>query len=110
MSLLLSWFYLLLAIITEVIGTTSMKLAEGFSRLWPSILVFVMYAISLVFMTLALKRIEISVVYAVWSGLGTALITLIGFLAFREPMTALKIGSIALIVIGVIGLNLTGSH
>jgi small multidrug resistance pump len=108
--MLLSWLYLFIAIITELIGTTSMKLADGFRRFWPSVTIFVGYTVSLVFMTLALKKIDISIVYAVWSGLGTAAITAVGILWFREPVTVLKIASIALIIAGVIGLNLSGGH
>ena len=102
------WLYLVGAIALEVAGTTSMKLSEGFSRLTPSILIFVFYALSFVLLTLALKTIDLSITYAVWSGLGTALIAVIGFLYFTEPVTAIKIGSILLIVLGVVGLNLGG--
>jgi small multidrug resistance pump len=100
--------FLLLAILFEVSGTTCMKLSQGFTRLWPSIGLGVFYAVSLVFLTLALKRIDVSVAYAVWSGLGTALIAVIGIAVFREPLTALKAGSIVLIILGVVGLNLGG--
>jgi small multidrug resistance pump len=100
--------FLLLAILFEVSGTTCMKLSQGFTRLWPSIGLGVFYATSLAFLTLALKRIDVSVAYAVWSGLGTALIAVIGIAVFREPLTALKISSIVLIVLGVVGLNLGG--
>lgn len=103
-----AWFYLVGAIALEVAGTTSMKLSGGFSRLTPSILIFVFYALSFSLLTLALKTFDVSFAYAVWSGLGTALIATIGFLYFREPMTALRIGSILLIILGVVGLNLSG--
>ncbi len=79
----MAWLYLVAAIVTEVIGTTYMKLSEGFSKLTPSILVFVFYGLSLVALTLALKRIDVSVAYAVWSGLGTAMIAAIGLLIFK---------------------------
>lgn len=104
----MAWLYLFLAIILEIAGTTSMKLSEGFSRLLPSILLFVFYALSFVAVTYALKEIDVSVAYAVWSGLGTALITVIGILWFDEPVTAAKLISIGLIIIGVVGLNLNG--
>ena len=100
------WLYLILAIVLEVAGTTSMKLSEGFSRLLPSVMIFVFYALSFAGLTLALKRIDVSVAYAIWSGLGTALITVIGLAYFKEPATLIKILSIALIVLGVAGLNL----
>ena len=100
------WLYLILAIVLEVAGTTSMKLSEGFSRLLPSVMIFIFYALSFAGLTLALKRIDVSVAYAIWSGLGTALITVIGLAYFKEPATLIKILSIALIVLGVAGLNL----
>ncbi len=106
----MSWIYLVLAIIMEVIGTTNMKLSEGFTKLMPSILMFVFYGFSFAFITLALKKIDVSIAYALWSGVGTALIATIGFLYFKEPATAIKIGSIALIVIGVVGLMLVERH
>jgi small multidrug resistance pump len=104
----MTWLYLGLAILLEVSGTTCMKLSQGFTKLVPSILLFVFYTLSMGMLTLALKRIDVSVAYAVWSGVGTALIATIGVLWFKEPLTALKLISIGLIIIGVVGLNLSG--
>lgn len=101
-----SWLYLAVAILLEIAGTTSMKLAEGFTRAVPSVMIFVFYGLSFAMLTLALKRIEISVAYAIWSGVGTALIALIGVVWFEEPLTALKLVSLALIVAGVAGLHI----
>lgn len=101
-----SWIYLIGAILLEVAGTTSMKLSDGFTRLTPSILLFIFYLCSFVLLTFALKKIEVSVAYAIWSGLGTAIIAFIGYAYFKEPMSALKILSITLIIAGVVGLNL----
>jgi small multidrug resistance pump len=106
----MSWVYLILAIIMEVIGTTNMKLSHGFTKVVPSVLMFVFYGISFAFITLALKKLDISITYAIWSGVGTALIAAIGVIYFKEPVTAIKIGSIALIVIGVVGLALVEQH
>jgi small multidrug resistance pump len=100
------WLYLAGAIVLEVAGTTSMKLSNGFAKLVPSVLIFLFYGLSFVALTYALKMIEVSVVYAVWAGVGTVLIATIGFLYFQEPITLLKIASIGFIVLGVIGLNL----
>lgn len=105
---MMTWIYLALAILLEVAGTTCMKLSDGFTKMVPSILLFVFYTLSFGMLTLALKRIDVSVAYAVWSGAGTALIATIGVLWFREPMTALKLISLALIIVGVVGLNLGG--
>jgi small multidrug resistance pump len=104
----MNWVYLILAILLEVSGTTSMKLSEGFSKFWPSVFIFVFYALSFTSLTFAMKTLEVSVTYAVWSGLGTIMISLIGILYFNETASLFKFISIALIIIGVVGLNLSG--
>ena len=104
------WLLLLAAILLEVAGTTSMKLSQGFTRTGPSIAIFVFYAGSFTALTYALRQIDVSVAYAIWSGLGTALIALIGTLYFGEALTAAKAASILLIIVGVVGLNLAGGH
>lgn len=101
-----NWMFLAGAIALEVAGTTSMKLSEGFTRATPSALIFVFYALSFGCLTMALRTIPVSVAYAVWSGTGTALIALIGYALFHEAMTPAKLLAIALIVVGVVGLNL----
>jgi small multidrug resistance pump len=85
-----------------------MKLSQGFTRLWPSVLIFVFYSLSFTLLTFVLKKIEVSVAYAIWSGVGTALIATLGILYFKESLTLLKLVSLALVIIGVIGLNLSG--
>lgn len=104
----MTWLYLILAILLEVTGTTCMKLSEGFTKTVPSILLFVFYILSFGMLTLALKRIDVSLAYAVWSGVGTALIVTIGILWFKEPAGALKLVSIGLIIVGVVFLNIAG--
>lgn len=104
----MSWFLLFLAIVLEVSGTTCMKLSEGFTRLVPSVLIFVFYGLSFGTFVFVLKRIDVSVAYAVWAGLGVLLVATIGVLWFKEPLNAMKIASMALIVIGVVGVNLSG--
>ena len=104
----MSWVYLFLAILLEVSGTTCLKLSQGFTKLLPSVLLFILYGFSFISFSLALKKIEISVAYAIWSGVGTTLIATVGILWFRKPLSALKIISIGLIIIGVIGLRLNG--
>ena len=86
-----------------------MKLSQGFSKILPSVLLFIFYGLCFSFLTLALKKIDVSVAYGVWSGLGTALVAFIGIYWFKEPATALKLVSLGLIIIGVIGLNASGS-
>lgn len=104
------WIYLAAAIVLEVAGTTSMKLSQGFTKVTPSILLFAFYAACFVALTFALKKIDVSTAYAIWSGLGTALVAVIGILYFKEPSSAIKIGSILLIIIGVVGLNVSTNH
>ena len=107
----MAYLYLLLAIILEVCGTTSMKLSQGFTRLMPSVLIFVFYGLSFTLLTMVLKKIEVSIAYAIWSGVGTAIIATVGILYFKEALTLLKLISLALVIIGVIGLNLSeGMH
>lgn len=103
----ISWLYLFVAIAFEVSGTIAMKLSDGFTRMVPLMTMFIFYGIGLTLLTLALRKIELSVAYAIWSGLGTALIGIVGIIWFKESTTLLKIISICLIIIGVIGLNLT---
>jgi small multidrug resistance pump len=100
-----SWAVLSVAILFEVAGTTCMRLSESFSRLVPSVLIFVFYAISFALNTLVMRTLGLSVVYAVWSGVGTVLTAIIGFMYFKEPATALKMMSAGLIVIGVWGMH-----
>ena len=103
----MSWMYLILAICLEVSGTTCMKLSDGFSKPLASGAIFIFYGLSVASLTLAVKHIDISISYAVWSGLGTALIALIGMLWFSEPLTHIKAAALASIVIGVVTLNLS---
>ncbi|MBD2360921.1 MULTISPECIES: DMT family transporter [unclassified Anabaena] len=103
--MLINWVYLLAAILFEVLGTTCMKLSEGFKNIIPSILIFVFYGFGFTFSTLSLEKIDVGVAYAIWSGLGTMLIASIGIIWFQESMSLVKFLSIGLIVIGVIGIN-----
>ena len=100
-----AWAVLSGAILFEVAGTTCMRLSESFTRLTPSIRIFVFYAASFGLNTLVTRVLGLSVVYGVWSGAGTVLTALIGFYYFREPATTAKLVSIGLIVIGVMGLH-----
>ncbi len=106
---LLFWLYLLIAILTEVVGTSLMKASQGLTKIIPTVSMFVLYGISFVFMALALKKIEVGVAYAIWSGLGTALIAMIGIAWFRESFSMPKVLGIVLIIVGVVLLNLKGA-
>lgn len=100
------WIYLSVAIASEVIATSALKAAEGFTRLGPSLVVVAGYALAFYFLSLTLKAIPLGVAYAVWSGAGVALIALIGWAWYGQALDAMAIVGIALIVAGVVLLNL----
>jgi small multidrug resistance pump len=104
------WIFLFAAILLEVADITAMKLSRGFAELIPSIAVPVFYVLSAAAVILALKRLDLSVTYAIWSGVGTALAAMIGIAYFREPLTLFKVASLALVVLGVAGLSLAGKQ
>ena len=87
-----------------------MKLAEGFTYFWPSVAVFVCYGLALTGLTYVLKYIDLSIAYAIWSGAGTALIAVIGILYFKEPLTAVRVICLGLVIAGVVGLQLTAGE
>jgi small multidrug resistance pump len=100
------WLLLLMSILFEICGTTCMKLSQGFARVVPSVLIFVFYSLCFVAFTHAVKKIDLSVAYAVWSGLGIVLITIISAVYFREAVNMMRLICIMLILIGIIGLRL----
>jgi small multidrug resistance pump len=105
-----AWIYLIFAILLEVSGTTAMKFSQGFTKTVPSVLMFIFYLLSLVALTYALKKIDMSMAYAIWAGVGTALITIVGIFLFNEGASFIKLVSIVFIIIGVVGLHLSSSH
>lgn len=100
------WLSLALAIGAEVIGTSALKASEGFSRLWPSVVVIAGYGAAFYFLSLTLRHIPVGIAYAVWSGVGTVLIAMIGVVVFRQKIDLAGIIGISLIVAGVLVLNL----
>jgi small multidrug resistance pump len=102
--------FLSIAILAEVAGTVALKYTEGFTKLGPSAIVVLGYGLSFWMLALVLKAMPIGLTYAVWAAVGTALIAAIGIFAFDEPATMLKLASLGLIIAGVVGLNLAGSH
>ena len=104
-----SWFILVAAIVAEVGGTTCLKLSYGFSRPIPSLGVVVLYPLSFVFLATVLKTVDVSVAYAIWSGLGTAAVAVIGILVFGEPLSAARLVSLGFVIVGILGLQLTGA-
>ena len=108
-----NYAYLLIAIVTDVIATSALKSTEGFSRLGPSVLVVLGYGVSFYFLSLTLRTIPVGVTYAVWSGVGVTLITIVGWLAFGQKLDTPSLIGIGLIVTGVVVLNAfsgSGTH
>jgi small multidrug resistance pump len=104
-----AWLALAAAIVSEIVATLSLKPAGHGSV--PAIgLVVVGYAASFLLMLVVLRRIEVSVAYAIWAGAGTAVIALVGLTFLGEPADVMKVASIALVIIGVVGLNMSGAH
>ncbi|OBA68375.1 multidrug transporter [Nocardia sp. 852002-20019_SCH5090214] len=104
------FLFLGLAIVTEVSATVSLKLSEGFTKLVPSLVVVVGYVAAFIFLSQALKRgMSVGVAYGVWSAIGVALVATIGVLFLDEPLSAVQIGGIALLIAGVLALELGGA-
>jgi small multidrug resistance pump len=101
-----SWYCLIAAILFGVLGTISLKLSHGLQKLKPSLFLSIFYSISFVALTLSLQGIDISIVYAVWSGVGTLLVAVIGVILFKESISLKKVLSLLLIILGVLGIHL----
>ncbi len=107
------WIFLSIAIVSEVIATSCLKAAEGFTRLWPSLMVVVGYLLAFYFLSLTLKTIPVGVAYAIWSGIGVLLIALSGWLFLGQSLDIPAVIGLSLIVAGVVIINVfsrTVSH
>lgn len=104
----IGWIYLTIAITSEVIGSMGLKASQGFSKMLPSIIMGVGYISAFYFLSLTLKTLPLSLAYAVWAGLGTALIAILGVLFFKEQLSITAWMGLALIIVGVVLLNLSG--
>ena len=102
-----AWMMLAIAIVFEIAGTSMLKLSDGFSKWHWAALALMAYWVSFFFLAQALTRIPVGIAYAIWSGVGIVIITLIGWTLFKQTLSLLQFGCIALIAIGAIGLNLT---
>lgn len=102
----MAYLYLLLAIVSEVVGTTALKISDGFSKPVPGAIVVVAYASAFFFLSLVLKAFPVGVVYAIWSGAGIVLISLIGYVWFRQSLDPPALAGMALIVAGILVMNL----
>jgi small multidrug resistance pump len=103
------WFALSIAIVAEVAATSALKSTEEFTRLWPSILVIAGYGIAFYFMTLSLRGLPVGIMYAIWAGVGIVLVALLGWALYRQPLDVPAILGIALIIAGVIVINVYSS-
>ncbi|ELQ5346034.1 QacE family quaternary ammonium compound efflux SMR transporter [Escherichia coli] len=108
-----TWIILLIAVICEVVATTSLKLSEGFTKLVPSVVVVVGYAIAFYCLSITLKSIPLGIAYAVWSGLGIVTVSILGWLVFGQKLDIWALLGMFLIICGVLILNLlskTAAH
>ncbi|MFC0526211.1 DMT family transporter [Phytohabitans kaempferiae] len=107
----MAYVFLGLAIAAEVLGTSLLKSTEGFTRLWPTVATLSAYGMAFFTLSMAIQKgLQVGVGYAIWSGLGTTLIVVIGALFLSEPVTATKVIGVVLVVAGVVVLNLGGAH
>jgi small multidrug resistance pump len=101
----MGYVYLGIAIVAEVIGTSTLKASDGFTRLLPSLITVVTYACAFYFLSLTLRTIPVGVAYAIWSGIGIVLIALIGVFWFRQPLDLAAVIGLGLIIAGVAVVN-----
>lgn len=105
-----NWIWLTMAILSEVIATSFLKSAEGFTRPWPSVIVVIGYAAAFYFLSFALRSIPIGVAYAIWSGAGVVLVTAVAWIVYGQKLDMIALAAIGLIVLGVVVLNLRTGH
>ena len=108
-----AWLQLLLAIVAEVVATSALKASDGFTRLWPAVIVVVGYSVSFYCLSLVLKTIPVGITYAVWSGLGIVLITLAAWWLYGQTIDTAGLVGMGLILAGVVVLNVfstSGGH
>jgi len=101
----MNWMYLGIAIVAEVIATSALKAADGFTRLTPSIVVVAGYLVAFYFLSLTLRTIPVGIAYAIWSGVGISLIALIGWLFYKQALDVPAMLGLGLIIAGVVVLN-----
>ncbi|NVO11289.1 MAG: QacE family quaternary ammonium compound efflux SMR transporter [Bacteroidales bacterium] len=101
----MKWLFLSLGILFEIIALVFMKKSEGFTKLLPILFVFLFYSLALGCLILVLRKMDTSIAYAIWASAGIFIIALVGMLFLNEPVTIIKIVSLLLILLGVIGLE-----
>ena len=103
---MISWLLLGISMVLEIIATSSLKASDGFTKLWPSITSIAGYVLCFYLLSIALRKIDVSIAYAIWSAVGIVSVAIIGFFWFHEPMSWLKALFIGLIIVGSVGLQL----
>lgn len=105
-----AYLLLFLAIVSEVFGSSMLKITNGFKNLFPSLGVIVGYGIAFYSLSLSLKTLPLGVAYAIWAGVGTALTAIVGIIIYKEQFNSKKLFGLVLIIFGVILLNMGGTH
>jgi quaternary ammonium compound-resistance protein SugE len=103
----MSWIYLFLAGLFEILWAVGLKYSAGFTRLWPSVGTAVAMGLSVVLLAMAAKTLPLGTAYAVWTGIGVIGAVALGIVLFQEPVTAARMACLALVVVGIAGLKLT---
>ncbi|MES2553340.1 MAG: SMR family transporter [Pseudomonadota bacterium] len=103
------WLAIAIAIVAEVMATTALKASQEFTRLWPSLLVILGYGTAFYFMTISLRVLPVGIMYAIWSGVGIVLISLLGWVVYRQTLDAPAMVGMGLIISGVIVINVFSS-
>ncbi len=101
----MSFLYLAIAIVAEVIATSALKASEGFSVLWPSVITIIGYAIALFFLSLTLKTIPMGIAYAIWSGAGIILISTVGLIVYKQQLDLAALIGLSFMIIGIVVIN-----
>lgn len=102
----MAWFYLGIAIVAEIIATSALQAAQGFTKLWPSVLTLVGYAVAFYFLSLTLRSIPLGIAYALWSGVGIVCVSIIAFFLYKQSLDLPAILGMSMIVGGVVVINL----
>ena len=105
----MAWILLSIAIVAEVFGTLSLKASDGLSKLWPSLGVLVGYATAFTLMAMSLKKLDVGITYAIWSGVGIIGAAVGGLVFFDQQLSRITILGMAIIIVGVVVMNLGGA-
>ncbi|THB67290.1 MAG: QacE family quaternary ammonium compound efflux SMR transporter [Desulfovibrio sp.] len=103
--MLTTWLILFASIVVEVVGTALLKMSDGFTKVLPTVGMFIMYSLAFWGLSVVVKKMDVGMAYAIWAGLGTALVAMVGITFFGDKVNALKVASLALIIAGIVGLH-----